>query len=1024
MFSKLTRFFKKNDLKISNDDFLIEKLFTNARSIHEKIDSLIEEKNNRFSKKIIVIHGVGAVGKSTALRMSRLKCRREGISAVLVDTIKISSVTGSTEITLLEEWVRLLVADGLNFKKFNSTKKRYIKIKNNITNNSLSSDVNKIVSEITKQIPNFGTIMSPISGKSAEIFINWLRNNLSTADFDFYINPVREFTNSFLKDIETLGNPIVLMLDTYEKAVSLDNWLSKLTANLSNNAVLIIAGREIPDFERTWPGYLLIADFVHLKEMTSDDIRELINKAYSLRHDDKMPDPKLVDPIVDFAHGLPIIAILAVTLWTKYGIKDFKELKPRVISEVVDRLLEDVPDEMKSAFKAASILRYFDIDSLRALLPQSDVEKLYDELKDWPFVRSSFDTSDQLSIHETMRVMINEENRRRSPNEFRKLHKLAAQFYESQFESKISNKLERLKFEFLYHKISSDEKSGIPFFQEIAEELANSMLFNSLKGLLIDLNNYDLELLNSKLWVKYYNARLNEFEQNYLNAKNVYESISQNSNVESKLRAYAKFDLGRLYANPNSQIEYSDLSQAIKLLKQSLEISPQEDLRLIQAYAQLYNIEIHNCNFEGSLKYLYKQQKFYEKKNIKEGLLSTLSNFKDAYSILGDWKQVYQVSHRADEIFNSLPESPVLRSLLEYCPWVYIWSGRYSESEIVIRNAIKFHQEKKSTYPLLVFKKDLCLSLGMQGKYKEALENFSELGTRHQELNNKYYKEKAGLYGYWGLILLKQGDLNNSKIYLTESLDMKQNIKAQDHLGTPEVLLWLGELYETKALLEEGEMKDELYKKSESYYKKSLQLRSTCRYYYLCGCLSGLARISYRNNNYEAMNGYIIEAELIAKKYEYNDHLAFLRLLQGNHQWLSQTISSPSKEIFSDKKIKAITKFYKESIVYALRYNRFLLDEVLSGQILMKVSLIKPIIINSIQQSEIGCIILNELYSWWMSGVNKIDNNDSESISQISIGMKLSKAEKKVRKYEIGNGMPQKTVVEKLEEALLLMRQK
>ena len=102
---------------------------------------------------------------------------------------------------------------------------------------------------------------------------------------------------------------------------------------------------------------------------------------------------------------------------------------------------------------------------------------------------------------------------------------------------------ERLKLERLYHNISADEKNGIKFFQEIAEELANAMLNHFLKGLLIDANSYDLTLKNSQLWKRYYEARLEEMEQHQESAKRVYEEIAKSSDAEPKLKAYALFDL-------------------------------------------------------------------------------------------------------------------------------------------------------------------------------------------------------------------------------------------------------------------------------------------------------------------------------------------------------------------------------------------------------------------------------------------------------------------------------------------------
>jgi hypothetical protein len=60
---------------------------------------------------------------------------------------------------------------------------------------------------------------------------------------------------------------------------------------------------------------------------------------------------------------------------------------------------------MRPAFEAAAVLRYFDVDSLGALLENGNAEKLYEELRHWPFIRSR---REGLSVHDIIREMMNE----------------------------------------------------------------------------------------------------------------------------------------------------------------------------------------------------------------------------------------------------------------------------------------------------------------------------------------------------------------------------------------------------------------------------------------------------------------------------------------------------------------------------------------------------------------------------------------------------------------------------------------
>ena len=98
-------------------------------------------------------------------------------------------------------------------------------------------------------------------------------------------------------------------------------------------------------------------------------------------------------------------------------------------------------------------------------------------------------------------------------------------------------------------------------------------------------------------------------------------------------------------------------------------------------------------------------------------------------------------------------------------------------------------------------------------------------------------------------------------------------------------------------------------------------------YYVLidCGVLTGLVRVRHAQGDCAAIPPLLAEAEQLAQQYEYNDHLASLRLTQAHIAWDGYIPEW-------GKGFDAAVEFYKLAMVYALRFNRFLLDEVLSGR--------------------------------------------------------------------------------------------
>ena len=104
-------------------------------------------------------------------------------------------------------------------------------------------------------------------------------------------------------------------------------------------------------------------------------------------------------------------------------------------------------------------------------------------------------------------------------------------------------------------------------------------------------------------------------------------------------------------------------------------------------------------------------------------------------------------------------------------------------------------------------------------------------------------------------------------------------------------------------------------------------------------CSHRLVRVKHAQGDIAAIPPLLAEAEQLARQYEYNDHLASLRLTQGHLAW----------ETGNQDEALA---FYQHAMIYALRYNRFLLDELLSGR--PQGTPLRPIIPYCLERGEEG----------------------------------------------------------------------
>jgi hypothetical protein len=93
-------------------------------------------------------------------------------------------------------------------------------------------------------------------------------------------------------------------------------------------------------------------------------------------------------------------------------------------------------------------------------------------------------------------------------------------------------------------------------------------------------------------------------------------------------------------------------------------------------------------------------------------------------------------------------------------------------------------------------------------------------------------------------------------------------------------------------------------------------------------------------------------------------------------------------------------------------FNRFLLDEVLAGR--PQGSLHEPVITVALEAGAQGRALLEELHRWW----RQADTGQGDPLALDPAGTTLGEAEQAARRREPGPGGSQRTVLERLGQAL------
>ncbi len=992
-----------------DQDKELAEFFTDVEHLREAFKNAVAAPT--LTKRLFVIHGVGGVGKSSLLRMFRLHCRSVNVPVALA-----SGDEAKSAFDILARWTADLKVDGVSFSAFSKTFAHYREIQAKVDAQAKkaggrAADIGgKAASKtaeaaggalagaaIGSMIPGVGTAIGGalggvLGGMGAEALTDWLRGFLKQPDIDLLLDPAKKLTDDFLNDITKVADKrrSVLMLDTFEQMTALEDWTRDVAQRLHPNVLFVIAGRALPNWSRAWDSWQKRAYIEELKPMTEDVMRELIQRYYATMRGGE-PAPAQVEAIIRFARGLPMVVTSAVQLWVKYGVEDFQSVKTEIVANLVDRMTEGVPSALLPALEAAAIVRWFDQPILRAVLQQDDVRDAYNELRRFPFVRVRVEG---LALHDAVREIMDENLCAQDSERHREMHERAATYFEKRLEKATGEEAERLGLERLYHRVRADEVTGIKLFQETAEELVRSRLISRLRALL---NNVRIDLLeqeNSKLWVEYYSARLLHLEAQRADAEKAYQSIYENNNAETRLRAYALCDWGSILERTAWLSKPGGTEKATNVLERALTILSNEDPKTVSALLSLCGVYTRLGDYEHAIYYGKKAIEFSEIRQDSYALILALESLRWIYVLSGDWQSMLANQAAGEKLLTSHGKSPyllarVIGSFTIGCSW----AGNYSESErrsIIALGAF----EELSAPATLSYLRELAYAEGMQDKYEKADENF---GKALQVANLLGYQREKVTLSFWGRILIRQGAVEKARNLLIESYNSGQELK--DPGVMIESLNWLAEVAEIA----------HDWLDAETQYNRALELRRTRRYYFECGALTGFVRVKHAQDDFAAIPPLLAEAEQLAQQYEYNDHLASLRLTQGHIAW-------EGKAPTWDNGFEAALHLYQHALIYALRYNRFLLDEVLSGR--SQGTPLRPIIPHCLKRGEEGRQMLIALRDWWQAGVNDIGTPRPDTISPIPEGIPLLEAEHIAREREPGDGSPQKSVIEQIEVAL------
>jgi energy-coupling factor transporter ATP-binding protein EcfA2 len=221
-----------------------------------------------------------------------------------------------------------------------------------------------------------------------------------------------------LEDERTIAGPpqdsrMVIMVDTYERLASLDEWVRTwLMPRLPATVLTVLAGRAAPDSAwRADPAWRELLRVVSLRNLSPGDSRQYLHACGV--------DPARFDQLVELAHGHPLGLSLLADVDVRGGDAAADPLTPDLVGTLLRRFVEIVPNEQhRRALEVCALARVTNEALLREVLGPENAHETFAWLRELSFVETG---PEGAFPHDLARAALDADLRWRDPDGYRQL---------------------------------------------------------------------------------------------------------------------------------------------------------------------------------------------------------------------------------------------------------------------------------------------------------------------------------------------------------------------------------------------------------------------------------------------------------------------------------------------------------------------------------------------------------------------------------------------------------------------------
>ncbi len=353
----------------------------------ERFAALVEGRTPHW---LLNVYGPGGIGKTVVCRKLETYAREQGLPIATVDGIRPD---------LTPDRILHAVAESLSaeerladaFRDFRRAFEEYLIVQEVLQRGGGVPTMFDVVGNV-KDPAGLARILGSLGKGVSESLRRTVSNRFA---LERYLRGVERSLTAHLGDglgeaLERAGGRLALLVDTYEEMEGLDDWMCRtFFPALPQGIKAVVFGRNaLPKVNFDWGEYGAALHTMELPELPEAEA-----KAYLVHHG--LRDPALLDEVVRFTGGYPLLLVLVVHLareaggWQQVGALESAADRDRVATKLLERILrEERAREVRDFLEKGVVARWFDPEVVGVVLGVGPEEgrAIYDKLSRHSFV--------------------------------------------------------------------------------------------------------------------------------------------------------------------------------------------------------------------------------------------------------------------------------------------------------------------------------------------------------------------------------------------------------------------------------------------------------------------------------------------------------------------------------------------------------------------------------------------------------------------------------------------------------------